>query len=85
MDAEDSLSILTPEQKSFIADRVDLEKFVEESHEFRRRFDFFLRVNKFMINTKMDKANEALDKAKQQAIQFRTDYMHCERFNPIEN
>lgn len=77
--------ILKADQMSFIAKIVDIPKLIEESHEFRYNFDFFLRLNKLLMNTKTDKSDEALDKAKQQAIGFNTsDRMHCEPFQPIE-
>lgn len=76
--------ILKPDQKNFIAEVIDVRQMIQQSHDFRSKFDFFLRVNKLMLNTLADKSIEAIDKGKQQAIQFETNFMHCEPFNPIE-
>lgn len=77
--------ILKPDQKNFIAEEIDVLKTIQESHDFRRKFDFFLRVKRQHLNIHVDKSNEALDKSKQQALKLRIAYMHCEQFNSLEN
>lgn len=64
---------------------IDIPAMLQESYEFRCKFDFFLRLNKVAISIMTDKSMEALDKTKQLAINFRTsNRMHCEQFQPIE-
>lgn len=84
-DDSDFDTILRADQKNFIAERVDVDSWIEESRKFRHKLDFFMRLNKIVMNIKADRTNEATDKVKQQALKFQTDFMHCEQFNPIEN
>lgn len=58
---------------------------MQQSYEFRYKFDFFLRLNKLINSNVTDKSNEAIDKTKQQTIKLRTsDRMQCEQFQSIE-
>lgn len=84
-DPTDFISILKPDQKNFISDVIDVRRSIQQSHDFRNKFDFFLRVNKLLLNAHVDKTAEALDQGKQQALRFQNRFMHCEQFNPIEN
>lgn len=68
-----------------MAGRVDVDSWIEESCKFRHKFDFFLRLNRAVLNIRTDRTDEAVDKAKQQATKFETDFMHCEQFNSIVN
>lgn len=78
-------AILKPDQRIFMAGQVDVDSWIEESCKFRHKFDFFLRLNRVIVNMRTDRNEEAADKAKQQAIKFETDFMHCEQYNPIES
>ncbi|XP_031633168.1 uncharacterized protein LOC116346972 [Contarinia nasturtii] len=78
-------AILKPDQKNFIKEEIDVLQMVQESHAFRRKFDFFLRVKRQQLNIHVDKSNEALDKSKQQALKLRIGFMHCEQFNSLDN
>ncbi|XP_055312408.1 uncharacterized protein LOC129574419 [Sitodiplosis mosellana] len=84
-DPTDFDSILKPDQKNFISEVIDVRQMIQQSHDFRHKFDFFLRVNKLMLNVVADKSTEALDEGKQQALQFQSQFMLCEQFNPVEN
>lgn len=84
-DPTDFTNILKSDQKNFIADVIDVREMIQQSHDFRHKFDFFLRVNKLMLNTLDDKSTEAIDKGKQKAIQIQSHFMHCEQFNTVEN
>lgn len=69
--------ILEQDQKNFIGEAIDLQKMTEASREFRRKFDFFVRVNKLVINIANEKSLEALDRGKQQSIQIRMEAKQC--------
>lgn len=64
------MDILSAEQCRFIDGACDVTKMVEESHEFRKKFEFYVRLNNLFVNLSNEMATEALDLAKEQA--FRT-------------
>lgn len=79
-----SIDILKQDQKDFIVNTVDVEEMTEASRKFRQKFDFFVRVNKFLMDLASEKTLLALDKAKQQSIKIRSEAMLCQisRFCP---
>lgn len=84
-DPNDFDGILKENQKTFIAEAIDVRKFIDESHEFRKKFEFFLNLNKHVINIENDKSNDVLDKGISESIGLRTESMSCAQFNPIED
>lgn len=80
----DFYAILKTDQKSFIAEAIDVPQMIQQSHDFRHKFDLFIRLNRIVMSSMADKSHEALDGIKQQALNFRTANMHCEQFHPIE-
>lgn len=78
-------SILKPDQKNFIAEAIDVRQMIQQSYDFRCKFDFFLRVNKLMLTKSADKSAKVLDEGKQHALQIQSKLMHCEQFHPVEN
>lgn len=89
MDEEisDDIDILTQDQKNFISEAVDVHKMAEASREFRRKFDFFVRVNKLVMNLANEKSLDALDRGKQQSIKIRMEAKQCgiPTFYPVEH
>lgn len=71
------MDILKQDQKEFINDAIDIRKTIEASREFRRKFDFFVRVNKLVIQLDSEKAMKALDRGKQQSIHIRMQAKQC--------
>lgn len=85
--SEDPMDILTAEQRHFIDDASDVDKMIDESREFRRKFVFFMRLNKFFVDLSNELAYEALDLAKEQAYRALIEDMHygTTRFCPKTN
>lgn len=81
----DREAVLKPDQQMFIEEAIDIQKMLEESENFRLHFDFFLRVNKVKAMLMADKSNELHDQATEKELSFRTKYMNCEQFNPMES
>lgn len=81
---ENPMDMLTAEQRHFIDDACDVDKMINESHEFRRKFEFFMRLNKLSVNLSNEVALEALDLAKEQAFRARIEDMQfgTTRFYP---
>lgn len=46
-----------------------------ESHAFRRKFDFFVRSNKMLVNLSNEIANETIDAGREQAFRIRIEEM----------
>lgn len=81
------MDILTAEQRQFIDGACDVDKMINESREFRRKFEFSMRVNKLFVNLSNEKAHEALDLAKEQAFRAQIEDMQygTVRFYPKIN
>lgn len=62
------MDILSDEQRNFIAGACNVDQMIHESREFRRKFEFFVRLNNLFINLSNEVANEALDLGKEQAF-----------------
>lgn len=62
------MDILSDEQRNFIAGACNVNQMIDESREFRRKFEFFVRLNNLFINLSNEVANEALDLGKEQAF-----------------
>lgn len=60
---------------------------IDESREFRRKFEFFLHLNKLFVNFSNEVVNEALDVVKEQAFRVRIENMNygIPRFCPKIN
>lgn len=69
--------ILTADQHRFINDASNSEQIVEESREFRCKFEFFAHLNQTLVNLSNEKAIEALDAIKDQA--YRTSIKNYEQ------
>lgn len=84
---ENPMDILTAEQRHFIDDACDVDKMISESREFRRKFEFFMRLNKLFVNLSNEVANEALDLGKEEAFRALIEDMQygmtrfCPKFN----
>lgn len=65
---ENLLDILSEDQRRFIDGACDVHKMINESREFRQKYNFFLCLNKLFIDLSNEVAAEALDLGKEQAF-----------------
>lgn len=72
---ENQYDILNDEQRRFIDDACDVPKMIDESREFRRKFDFFVRLDQLFVNLSNEVTEEALDVGKEQAFRIRIENM----------
>lgn len=75
---------MTNDQRHFIDSACDVQGMIDESREFRRKFEFVMCLNNELINLSSEIANETLDVGKEQAFRVHIEDMQhgIPRFYP---
>lgn len=68
--SENPNEILTDDQRRFIDEADDVHKMIDESREFRHKFEFFVRLSQMFVNLSNEVALEASDAIKEQAFRI---------------
>lgn len=71
------LDILNDDQKAFLDEAIDVHKMIEQSHEFRKKFEFYAHLQSIVQDLEIQKSLAALDKSKEHAINISISAKQC--------